>query len=724
MSTTTNNAVYNAAQHLHGLGLTVIPIVSKDKRPLISWEEFQHRVMTPNEIDHYFSNDCNIAVVCGLVTVIDFDEPDIYTEFIQKHADALVGAAIQQTGRGYQVFIRTDITRSYPAEWKGKHFGDVKGSGGYVLVPPSVHPNGKTYQWIKPLVSIEALPFVEDVSSLGISKLEKSKSSSMATGGILEAANEIRNAQIHTRNTTLSREAGRLFRHFRDSERESIVKTLSEAASDSGLDSVEIQNTLQSAARYGDANPLPQYYLTDLGNVERFLDVYGQDILYCGDMGKWIIWRDGRWKVDDGEVLITEWCAESARSILCEALLMPYGDERKSILRWWGQSESCYRLNELKRLLESNVYVPINDLDSIPDILQVNNGVIDLNTGSFREAKREDRLTRCCNVAYDPDAQCPGFMQFLIEISMDDCDWICYLQTVLGLTLSGRTDYQQLWFLHGGGANGKSTLLNIISHLLGDYSWKLESASLMQRRGDRIRNDLAALKGKRFVHCSETSEGQWMDAELVKDLTGGDVVTARFLNREYFQYRPQFTLIMYGNSRPRLQHVDEGIRRRVKMIPFDFRAETPDEHLFNRLINTELPGILNWLLEGLMRYNSIGVNGLKALEPVRVKVETDDYFNDNDRIKHFLEECCNTEVEKGTPPSTLYAAFHGWCDDAGMKPYSRQEFNRQLEKRGFDRSRTNNERYWKFLSINGEGRKYAVKAGYTPQDCQVDDMVL
>jgi putative DNA primase/helicase len=279
-------------------------------------------------------------------------------------------------------------------------------------------------------------------------------------------------------------------------------------------------------------------------------------------------------------------------------------------------------------------------------------------------------------------------------------DLIQYLQTVCGLALTGDTSVQTLFILFGSGANGKSTFLNTIMHILGDYAMATPTETFMIRKSEQIGNDLARLRGTRFVTTTETEQGKKLAEPLIKQITGNDRITARFLYGEFFNFIPTFKVFMATNHKPGIKGTDHGIWRRIKLIPFTTRIpeEKQDKYLEEKL-KKEGSGILNWLLCGVERWKK---EGLKA--PKIVLNATDDYKNDMDIIGNFIKECCIEKAEIRTKVKDLYNAYHNWCIENSEHIASERYLALRLQEIGFERARTAETRYWKGIGIRVENK--------------------
>jgi len=471
---------------------------------------------------------------------------------------------------------------------------------------------------------------------------------------------------------------------------------------------ISMKEVIDQAVR-NNSHSVRCYLCNDSGNKDRFIDRYGDNVIFSA--GKWYIWNGKIWQKDENEKSLYELIEETVKDIFNDAQTAQTHTESAQLGKWASSSLNANRLKAMKGLVEKALSLPIAQLDSFVQLIQLQEGkVLDCQTLEVRDTQRDDYLTLSCNVSYDPSARAPRWERFIEEISYDpatkasDPAWMKYVQVVMGTALSGVVDHQMAWFFYGAGANGKSTLLNTIAHLLGDYSRKLPASSLMAKKyssGGTASNDIAMLRGARLAVTSETSGTSWFDDALIKDLCGGDKISCRFLYQDFFEFVPQFTLIMYGNSRPRLRHVDGGMTRRLKMVPFDFHSDKRED-LLSIFLGTEKTGILNWLIEGLRIFNEIGVEGLIQLEPDRVRNETSEYFHDQDKVRLFLDDMCNCDnIRDGESAGVteLYTAFRKWCENVGEQPFSKREFSKQLESKGFKQERTSSRRFWKGISL-------------------------
>jgi len=306
--------------------------------------------------------------------------------------------------------------------------------------------------------------------------------------------------------------------------------------------------------------------LSELGNARRLVMLHGEDMRHCASLPGtgWLLWDGSRWAPDlTGQIM--RWAKTLPDVLRAEA-------ERRG---WAQRCEAARTLSNSLTLLrtESTVPVTVQQLDADPWLLGTPGASVDLRTGVGREPARGDMMTRLTGVGYDRDAECPLWEAFLLDVMAGQPEMVAYLQRAVGYSLVGSTDEQVLLVLHGSGANGKSTFLETIRAVAGDYTRNVPADSLVGRREGTIPNDLAMLQGARFVTASETAENRPLDEALVKALTGGEPVTARYLNREFFEFQPQFTIWLATNHKPRVKGTDHGIWRRIHLVPFSVTIE-------------------------------------------------------------------------------------------------------------------------------------------------------
>jgi putative DNA primase/helicase len=424
---------------------------------------------------------------------------------------------------------------------------------------------------------------------------------------------------------------------------------------------------------------------SDLGNSERFIERFGMRIRYCHPFKSWFVYERGRWARDERGA-VQEYGKETVRYLADEAPLVDFGSEQASLFKWGGTSQAHPRISGMLLLAKSSLSVVPDELDADPDLLNFPNVTVNLTTMEARVHNIKDMISKIAGCNYDPAASCPLWERFLDRIMGGNKDLIGYLQRAAGYSLTGHTGERAIFLCHGRGANGKSTFLNALLSVVGDYGISVESNTFCISRGEKIRNDLAALKGTRLVTATEAGKGKRLDEAIIKQLTGGeDRIRARFLFQEYFEFKPECKIFWSFNSAPRITDSTDSIWDRVKMIPFLIvipEAER-DIRLLGKLLK-EAPGIMNWMLAGLKEYQRIGL-----AEPEEVRTATRNYREEQDILADFFTEMCIIESTATGGATDLYDAYvqwHSW-QAPEEKVKSQRSFGFEMADHGFMRDR-------------------------------------
>ncbi len=439
--------------------------------------------------------------------------------------------------------------------------------------------------------------------------------------------------------------------------------------------------------------------LAELDAARYFARLYGDQVRYCAKAGGWLVWDGRRWKLDDDGSICrlagqcTDRIADSANGI--DDL-----DERKKLLSFAIALRKRRGIENVVALAASLEGIAIGNperFDADQWLLNVENGTIDLRTGELRTHDRNDLITKLVDIRYDPKAQCARWEQFLDEIFAGDADTIDFVQRATGYSLTGCTREHAFLVLYGSGANGKSSLLGTIGQVLGDYGLSAAPETFVDRQAGSATNDLARLRGMRFVSAIETSEGRALAESFVKAVTGGDRISARFLYTEFFDFEPAFKLWLGTNHKPVIKGGDEGIWRRVRLVPFEqrFEGEHCDPDLRVKL-DAELPGILAWAVRGCLEWQQ---RGLKP--PASVTDATAAYRSEMDSFAGFLDERCGIEADAHVSAGELYSAYRSWAEGVGEKPLSQKWLSIRLAERGFKNVRqTGGRKRWVGLRVN------------------------
>ena len=438
---------------------------------------------------------------------------------------------------------------------------------------------------------------------------------------------------------------------------------------------------------------------TDTGNAIRFSRLHETSARYCYKWDAWLIWDGCRWMKDDGDLVMRK-AFDTIKQMLIDASEIDDTDERRAFVKHILRTESKSRLEAMVDLARSKMKVSEDDLDVNPLVLEVLNGTLDLRTGALHEKSPLRYNTKCAPVVYDENATCPMFEQFLEEIMMGRRELIRFLQGAIGYSMTGEVKERVFFICYGAGANGKSTLLNVIYKMLGDYSAAANISTFMTKPqgGEPATPEVASLKGARYVTALEGSEGQRLNEALVKRLTGGinEPMRARYLFSNPFTFMPQFKLWIGTNHKPPIKETGDAIWDRLKLIPFDLRIPEGerDRDLPNKL-SVELPGILNWALKGCFEWQRDGIG-----TPEAVTQATNTYRDEQDLLKAFLDDKCECNTSNAEIQSTaLYNAYLAWCAEGGERPVSQKAMAIRLEEKGFTKRRKGHGNYWQNIKI-------------------------
>jgi len=522
----------DAALSYSSRGWSVIPLLPCDKKPAISWEAYQRERASEEQIRCWWGKNpaCNIGVVTGAVSglvVLDLNGSEGRESV--KLLD-LPLTPIAATGRGQHWYFR------HPGGKVGNAVKllpgvDLRGDGGYVVAPPSIHPSGAEHRWL-------GRPSPEEADLVPLPEWVLDKQHDRQDGAEPTTLSEP--VAEGARNQTLTSLAGSLRR--RGADEATIFAALQAVNTDRcrpPLPEAEVGRIASSIAKYPAGGTQQQVspdtvHETDLGNAQRLVALHGQDLRYCHPWNKWLVWDGTRWSQDATAEAVRR-AKDVVRAMYAEAASQLDDDRRKSLAKHAWKTESESRIEAMLSLARSEPGIPIlpEQLDTNSWLLNCANGTLDVRTGELRPHKREDLLTRKIPVAYDPNATCPEWYRFLDRIMAGRAGLVSFLQRAPGYSLTGCTDERVLFLLHGRGANGKTTFLETVALLLGDYAMRTTIETLLAR-GDRdgIPNDVARLRGARFVYASEAEEGRRLAEAKLKDITGGDTIAARFLHAE------------------------------------------------------------------------------------------------------------------------------------------------------------------------------------------------
>jgi putative DNA primase/helicase len=327
---------------------------------------------------------------------------------------------------------------------------------------------------------------------------------------------------------------------------------------------------------------------------------------------------------------------------------------------------------------ETTVAVSHEQLDADRMLLNVPNGTIDLRTGKVRVHRRKDLITKLAPVPFEPAAECPLWLAFLDRVMGGNAELIEYLQRIIGYSLTGEIREHVLAFFYGQGANGKSTFLTAIHEMLGDYASPAPRGLLFRSRGERHPTELASLHGRRFVTCSEVEEGQTFDEALTKDLTGGDPIECRRMREDFWSFQPTHKLTLAGNHKPTVRGDDEGIWRRMRLVPWTVTIPEAERDMrLTEKLRAELPGILAWAVRGCLAWQERGLDA-----PAAVREATAEYRQENDALGEFFRLSVVFEAGATIARKDLREAYETFCRESGCEPFGAKRFAGRLRERG------------------------------------------
>lgn len=423
---------------------------------------------------------------------------------------------------------------------------------------------------------------------------------------------------------------------------------------------------------------------TDLGNGERFASRHGMRARYLTGDKAWYLWDGVKWHRDH-TLGVRRFAKDTIRALKDDALALSNADERLRLVKHVHASESSGRLEAMLTCAsaEPGIAMTIDEFDAPPMLLTCPNGTLDLETRTLRPNDPAHLITRTTNTAYDPAATCPAWIKFLHEIFDNNQELIGYMQRAIGYSLTADMREDVIHICWGTGSNGKSTWGNTLGGVLGDYA---ESANVATFLADNLprsssgpSEDLARLRGARFLRASEPDERRALNSSLLKELTGREPITARFLFGSTFKFKPVFKLWISANHKPAIHDASHGMWRRMRLIPFTIQISDAqkDGTLEGRLLN-ERAGILNWALQGTQDWIQYGLGA-----PEAVMAATEQYRTDSDLLGLFLRDLCVFDDYRKVDAGKLYQAYKHWCERTGERAWANQAFHRKLTDRGF-----------------------------------------
>lgn len=623
-----------------------------------------------------------------------------------------------KTGKGLHYYFRPGTKRVRNSASTLSPGIDIRGDGGYVVGPGSIHESGATYRFVagrsvgtfkiakapRWLLKLAASAHNHrDAVASSIPKTKIDRAQAYMTAALHNELGRLTKAPKHQRNDTLNRCAFKLgqLMPYGLLEHSHVVRELSSVATSIGLMPEEIGPTIKSGLEAGVKHPRSLPFLrstgeneqptastvgdlteklsslgeTDTDNAQRLAARYADKIIYTNGRG-WLVYKQGRW-LPGAQTECIELAKDTARLIADEAQYLQSDEAKAGRARFAKASLSKGALDRMVELTKGLVTVEDGHLDADPWLLNTANGTIDLRTGYIERHDPSDLLTQIAPVVADRKDKCPLFKAFLKRITGNDKKLMRYIQKCIGYSLTGDTREQVFFFCHGSsGKNGKSTLVNLIRDMLGDYGRHTPTETLLVKQYDNgIPNDQARLAGVRMVTAIEANYNRQLDEAKLKAMTGGENIAARFMRQDYFEFKPVFKLWLVANDRPRIRGTDTAMWRRVRVIPFD--VEIPDAEIDKDLsakLQVELPGILAWAVRGCLAWQKDGL-----VSPPAVERAGGDWAAAADHLKRFVSDTLIEDAGHTVAASSMYHQYEEWCGRNGEKPLGIKPFTQALK---------------------------------------------
>lgn len=727
--------------------MAILPVVSNGKKPMIPGG-VHSATTSKKDLKKYFRAHpaANFGIATGdasgiFVVDVDGDAGRESLSNLQAKHGALPKTVTVRTSNGRHYYFRSGgVTVRNSVGRIGKGI-DIRGDGGYVVGPGSVHASSAIYhfvqghalgevdiakapKWLLRAVAVKVPHDKSDVDigctqPLPLAKVERA--AVYADAALRRELDRLGKAPKHQRNHSLNRCAFKLgqFLPYGLFDPAAVADELAHVAARIGLDDHEIGPTIQSGLKAGCKRPRRFPFLkvhklqplgptepiassdvtselaklgeTDTDNAQRFAARFGDKVLFTPGRG-WLVYDGRRWRPDDTHQCV-ELAKETARLIAGEPMHLDSEQSRAARARFSQASLSKGAIDRMLDLAKGLVCAEDNSLDADPWLLNTETGTIDLRSGRRQKHDPRDLLTKISPVVADRHAKCPAFSKFLKQIMRHNSGLINYVQKAIGYGLTGKIGEQAFFFCYGkSGRNGKSTLVNLFRDMLGDYGCHTPTETLMVKQYDNaIPSDLARLVGVRMVTAIEANFNRQLDEAKLKAMTGGEKITAQFMRQDYFEFLPEFKLWLVANDRPRVRGTDSALWRRVRVIPFE--VEIPESECDRDLplkLKAEWPGILAWAVRGCLKWQADGL-----AEPTAIRMATRRWYRAADHLARFANEVLISAPGEVVAASTLHDHYVRWCTRNGEEPLAPGQFKtRLMESQDMTHKRTRRGSDW------------------------------
>lgn len=699
------------------LGLAVFPLAYRNKVPAIEGG-CKAATTEKSKIERWWNQNprYNIGIATGNksngLVVIDLDVDknkgidgyEVLRDWQNKHGE-LPETWQSITGRGgYHYFYKDTITHSNKV---GLYEGvDIRGEGGYIVAPPSVHPNGNTYEWEQEPKEYEIAQVDDIVNDFFKGEKQRIDSEHKTNFKVPELIPEGKRVDTIVRLIASLRTKG-----LDDDAIKAAVRVENEKRCNPPLKEKELEKAVFPALKrdwqvnspyynnfnamnendnkyvnevlkkLNELNAVERFPMNDRGSADLFATVFMDVSRYNPTKKDWMYYDGTRW-VADQEGMRAKRNAKTLADVLVRysATVFLPDDKRQSYIKYTAGMMNYRSRNVMVTDAKDLNFFENMELDKDDFLLNCKNCVLDLSGDRPKalEHSADLLLSKLCNANYNPAATCTLWEKTVNEIMQGDTEKIKYLQKMSGRLLTGDTSEEEFYIFFGATTrNGKSTITELLLYLLGDYATTIspESLAIKANKDSRTASpDIAKLAGTRFVVASEPPRRMLFDSSLVKTLTGRDTVSARFLHENEFQFKPKFKLILNSNYLPVISDKTVFSSNRVKVVPFErhFTEKEQNKHLKEQL-QQEIDGILNWCIKGLQLYRKEGLE-----PPVAVQNATHEYSEDSDKVGKFISECL-VKTNQNLAAKDVYEKYSQWCNDCGLGIDGRTSFYEELK---------------------------------------------
>lgn len=673
-------------------GFKVFPLKPGGKVPLTP-HGLKDASLLQKTIREYWQKypDANIGLVCDGLLVLDFDGQTgqeskqklelLYGKLPATWVIRTGGGTLdepKEQGEHYVYRVPTDLNIRSGVGKYGVPNLDIRANSSYIVAAPSV--TRLPYETLVASPVATAPPWL-----INLARGNSSRSRPAQLQPLGKTATPI---LASTRNATLTSIAGALRHRGTDqSTIEAALLKINLTQCQPPLAEAEVLNIATSVSRYepSPTGALPAHFnLTDYGNAERMVFLFGDTIRYSPERKTWLIWTGKHWEWDMGNVRITELAKKTARNIYREASDEPDEEKRKALVKHAIATERQERIDAMIKSSKSEggIAVKLADLDSNYWLLNVNNGTVDLRTGELRQHNRADYCTEILTLDYNPDATSSEWDYFLRRIFNDNIELIAYIQRALGYSITGAQSEQVFFFCYGYGFNGKSTLLNACRLVMGNYATQVPPTAFMVDKAKRGGPDeaIASLRNKRLVCSTELEDGQRLSVSLVKRMTGGEPLWCEHKFERGYTFQPTHKLWLSGNHEPVISDTTNSIWFRLKKIPFTIEIPELERRkgYAEKLALDHGTAILAWLVQGCLMWLRAG----KLMEPETVKQAVSIYRDQQDLLHDFLIERCIFERNAAVMSKELWENYKIWCAENDIYQVRQREFYNRIREKG------------------------------------------